>query len=212
MTTGSPTSGSSLTLPQQHYAGCVHTLAEDSLRFGGPVTLRDGRQVYLRPIHVTDGKRLCAMHARLSAETVYLRYCGVRKALSEPEAEKLVRADGARRMAVVATAPGADDEQIIAVAEYEVTAPSSAEVAFVVEDDWQGLGIGTQLLYALADCAHKHEIVRFIASVMPRNEPMLGVFRNCGFPYAEYGNGCECVEVHLDLSLPPAAWYTDTAR
>lgn len=195
---------------QHRQAGCDYSPPADAVRIGGPLALRDGRQVRARAIRPDDGKRLCALYARLTPETIYLRYCGARAALSEEEARHLACVDYERRMAVVAAAgaeEGDTEERIVAVVEYAAVAPSVAEVAFLVEDAWQGLGIGTQLLYALGAYARRHGFVTLIAMVLPRNVRMLGVLRHCGFPYAEYEDqSSACVEVHLDITAPPVAW------
>jgi RimJ/RimL family protein N-acetyltransferase len=186
---------------QQHAEGCEPRLPEDALRLGGPLTLLDGRTVQVRAILPDDGGRLCAFHARLSPETIHLRYFCAMRALSEVTAWKVAHVDYERRMAVVATTTVEGEERIIAVVGYEPMAPGTAEVAFVVEDGWQGLGIATELLYALAAYARRHGVARFIANVMPRNARMLSVLRHCGFPYAQSGD--ECIQVQLDITATP---------
>lgn len=201
----------------------LHMIPPDAMRIAGLLTLLDGRHVHVRAIQPDDSRRLCAFHARLSPQTIYFRYFGAMAVLSEKAALHLAHVDYERRMAVVATTisepselsevsevadlSGSDEQRIIAVVGYEGYEPagsSRAEVTFVVDDRWQGLGIGTQLLYVLAAYARRHGIVTLIANVMPGNVRMLSVLRHCGFPYAQYGNGC--VEVHLDIVAPPIAW------
>lgn len=189
-------------------------LPEDALHISSTLTLFDRRCVQVRAIQPDDSRRLCAFHARLSPETIYLRYCGARPSLlSDEEAQRLAHVDYACRMAVVATIRSAaegdvqvGDEQIIAIVEYVTIAPATAEVAFLVADRWQGQGIGTHLLCVLAAYARRQGIGTFVATVLPRNVRMLGVFHHCGFPYAQYrhGNtGCTgSVEIHLDLCGP----------
>lgn len=204
-------------LEPQRQAECeheLHVIPEDALRIAGPLTLLDGRRVHVRAIQPDDGRRVCAFHARLSPETKHLRYFGAMAILSDEAARHLADIDYERRMAVVATTIAevserseSDEQHIIAIVGYEGYAPagsSKAEVTFVVDDRWQGLGIATQLLYVLAAYARRHGIVTLIAKVMPGNVRMLGVLRHCGFPYAQYENGC--VEVHLDIAAPPIPW------
>lgn len=174
---------------------------EDALRLGGTLMLLDGRTVQVRAIQPDDSGRLRAFHARLSPETIHLRYFCAMRALSEETAWRLAHVDYVRRMAVVATTVVAGEERIIAVVGYEPVGPATAEVAFVVEDGWQGLGIATELLYVLAAYARRHGVERLIANVMPRNARMLSVLRHCGFPYAQSGD--ECIEVQLDITAPP---------
>ena len=71
-------------------------------------------------------------------------------------------------------APGPDGRDVIAVARYEPTAdPEVAEVAFVVQDGWQGKGLGRLLLRELLTAATTRGIRRFRAYVLADNVRML---------------------------------------
>jgi acetate---CoA ligase (ADP-forming) len=73
-------------------------------------------------------------------------------------------------------------DRVIGQATYDRVAPDSAEVAFIVAEDFQGRGIATLLLEALAERARDAGIVSFCAEVMPENARMFEVFRESGFP------------------------------
>ncbi len=114
------------------------------------VTGRDGARVRLRPIRPDDAPRLQALHARLSRETIYQRFFGATPRLPTPWAHFLAEVDYRRRLALVLEHGPDDDPELIGVGRYEPTAePDTAEVAFVVEDRWQGKGLGTVLFTAL---------------------------------------------------------------
>ena len=106
--------------------------------------LRDGRTIVFRPISPEDAAALQEFHERLSRETTRLRYFSAKPHLSEEMAERFTTVDFSDRAAFVACFPGED--AIRGVGRYEREAPHSAEVAFVVEDDLQTLGIGGALL------------------------------------------------------------------
>jgi RimJ/RimL family protein N-acetyltransferase len=199
MATGPQVSNVSSTLEQQRQMGFNGSLPEDAMHVGGPLTLLNGCKVHVRAIRPDDCARLRAFHARLSPETIHLRYFAMMAALSEAEALHVACVDYERRMAVVTTTVSDGEEQVIALAGYEPAGFATAEVAFVVEDSWQGQGIATHLLYVLAAYARRHGIVTFIATVMPLNARMLGVLHHCGFPYVEYRT--DCTEVRLDISV-----------
>ena len=55
------------------------------------------------------------------------------------------------------------------------------EVAFVVQDKWQNIGVGTFLLTYLVEIAKKHGIAGFTAEVMSDNTRMLHVFERSGY-------------------------------
>jgi GNAT superfamily N-acetyltransferase len=74
---------------------------------------------------------------------------------------------------------------MVGVGRYErIPGTAEAEVAFVVTDDHQHLGIGTLLLDHLADAARSHGVETFVAQTLSDNRDMLGVFLASGFPVA----------------------------
>jgi GNAT superfamily N-acetyltransferase len=75
------------------------------------------------------------------------------------------------------------DDEIIGVGRYERLANrEEAEVAFVVADRWQGMGVGPILLSHLADCARAVGIRRLIAETLAENHHMLDMFTHTGLP------------------------------
>lgn len=142
-------------------------------------TLRDGTTVRFRPIRPDDGPDLVAFHDGLSAQSVYRRFFFTHPHLSGGEVERFTRVDYADRMAYAVW----DGDRMVGVGRYErLAVPAEAEVAFVVTDDHQHLGIGTLLLDHLADVARDHGIATFVAQTLSDNRDMLGVFRSSGFP------------------------------
>jgi RimJ/RimL family protein N-acetyltransferase len=169
-----------------------------------PLLLCDGSMVQVRPIQPDDGERLVAFHARLSPETIEYRYFGPVPVLAPALVEHLTHVDYAQRMALVAITGREDSGQIIAVVRYEGIAPETAEVAFVVEDRWQGHGIATQLLYRLALYARRLGFTSFVAEIMSSNRRMREVIAHAGFPFtATYEGGC--VEMRMDITAAPTA-------
>jgi acetyl coenzyme A synthetase (ADP forming)-like protein len=117
------------------------------------------------------------LHARLSQETVRLRYLGAHPRLSEEEVARLVGEDA--DMCVLVVERG---NQLIAVAQYDrVPGSDVAEVAFVVDDAHQGIGLGTLLLEYLASQGRRHGLKRFAADTFLENSQMVQVFRDAGF-------------------------------
>ena len=74
----------------------------------------------------------------------------------------------------------------------------SAELAFVVEEDYQGRGIASRLLARLAALARSQNLTRFEADVLSENSAMLAVFKRCGFPMRQRRDGGV---IHLTLAL-----------
>lgn len=138
------------------------------------VLLPDGARVRIRPIRPGDADRLMAFYERLSRHTAYQRFFTVMKRLPPDWARMLATVDYRRRLALVAEAGSEASPEMIAVARYEPTERAdTAEVAFVVQDGWQGRGLGTVLLHQLLAAAAARGIERFVAHVLGDNRRML---------------------------------------
>jgi acetyl coenzyme A synthetase (ADP forming)-like protein len=160
-------------------AGTLSTMpATDPGRWEADVVLTDGGTVHLRPIRPDDADALLGLHARLSDESVYLRFFSPVPRPSPELLDRLVNVDYGDRMALVAELGG----DVIGVGRYDrLPSGDEAEVAFTVQDEHQGRGLGTILLEHLAAVAREQGIRRFRASTLPQNRRMLDVFRDAGF-------------------------------
>ena len=145
------------------------------------------RRFRLRPIRTDDGKRLVEFHDHLSDRSCFLRFFSLHPHLSPKEVERFTHVDYENRLALVAVL----DDRIIGVGRYDRRPGSkSAEVAFVVADDFQHLGIGSLLLDELVTAARARGIGSFVAETLHENHPMLDVFFHSGFDvtsHFEYG-------------------------
>jgi RimJ/RimL family protein N-acetyltransferase len=164
------------------------------------LTLPDGAIVPFRPIRPEDAAALQAFHRSLSEQSVYLRFFGFMRALSDERAHYFTHVDGKDRVALVAldpTAPGT----IIGVVRFDRDAGTNeAEYAAVVTDRWQGRGLGTALTRELIAAARRRGITRLYAIVLPGNERMLHLFRDLHLPERA---ALEDGSVRVDLDLPP---------
>jgi GNAT superfamily N-acetyltransferase len=155
--------------------------------------------IHIRPIQPTDWHRLQLFHQRLSSGTVELRFHGAKRELSTPLALRFTGVDGQNDVAFVATT--GTRGRIVGVARYSRVSPTCAEVAFVVEDGFQGHGVGSRLMRRLIESARQNGITELVAEVMAGNTPMFRLLRQAG-PTRVDASGGVC-EVHVDLSGPP---------
>jgi RimJ/RimL family protein N-acetyltransferase len=145
-------------------------------------TLKDGRPILFRPLRPDDERALRDLFHSHSDETVYLRYGTPLKRLSPKQVQRFVTLDYEQRMAIGGFVARPGDEQgdldrLIGVARYDVDpATNLAECAFVVHDEFQAQGIGTQLLQLLIRYARSQRIEGFTAQVLARNGRMLHLF------------------------------------
>jgi RimJ/RimL family protein N-acetyltransferase len=160
------------------------------------VELPDGPRLEVRPIRPVDADALVALHGRLSADTIYRRYFGLRPHLSPADVERFTRVDGRTRFALVALR-GAD---LVAVARYEGRpGEKSAEIAVVVDDALQHQGVGRLMLERLVDVAREAGLQELVADVLAGNQAMLGLLRTLGLPGRTASDG-ETVTVVLELT------------
>ncbi len=151
-------------------------------RFKRSVVLRDGSSTDLRPIRPDDESRILAFFRRLSPRTVYLRFHQVLKEMSTEDARRFCAVDYDNSFALVATVASDGEEKIIAVGRYARSpGTNTAEIAFAVEDPYQGKGLGTHLLHHLAVIARERGINVFEAEILAQNQDMLRVLKNSGY-------------------------------
>jgi RimJ/RimL family protein N-acetyltransferase len=146
-------------------------------------TLRDGTQIFYRPIKPTDEPALSEMMYSLSEKSVQTRYMARTMAFPHRDMQRVTNIDYRQDIAIVAVVPGVSGEEIIvAIAQYFLDPKTKdAEVAFLVQDEWQRKGIGTFLLDYITKIARQRGVRRFWAKVLPTNEAMLAIFHNSGY-------------------------------
>ena len=150
------------------------------------VILKDGSPLQLRAIRRDDEDKLIALVSRLSPRTSYLRYHRVMTELSREQAQRFATVDYDNTFALVATTGEGPKEKIIAVTRYyRMPRQDRAEVAIVVEDAYQGKGIGKHLIERLADIALERNIRAFEMDVLAENEKMLQLVQDSGFRFAQ---------------------------
>lgn len=149
------------------------------------VALRDGTEAIVRPIRPDDAPRLQALHARLSPESIYLRFLSLHPVLSPAEVERLANVDYRSRMAFVAAREEKGETRLLGVARYDAAGPGrpdEAEAAIVIEDAYQGQGLGTILIDRLLAYAQAHGIRAFTAEINADNDRILHFVRRSGLP------------------------------
>ncbi|MEZ4644940.1 MAG: GNAT family protein [Chloroflexota bacterium] len=145
------------------------------------VTLPDGATLMIRPILKEDAPRLQALFSRLSPESVYARFLVTRKELPDAEARCLTEIDYQTRMTLLATVPGADGEDVVAIACYILLEePGVAEAAFIIEDAYQERRLGTLMMKQLAAYAQQQGIHTFQFTLHYYNVRMQRLIRHCG--------------------------------
>jgi RimJ/RimL family protein N-acetyltransferase len=161
--------------PENYPEGCVES-----------AILRDGTPVLVRPIRPEDAKRLQTGFTRLSPESIYLRFFETFKELPDNQAMMFATVDYQDRMALVAVIQENGEQRLIGVARYSKVDPSEpglAESAVIVDDEYQGRGLGTILLSRLVTYAHLHGVTTLLATVHSTNTRMLHFIQRSGLRF-----------------------------
>ncbi len=152
--------------------------------YAADALLKDGGSIHIRAIRPDDRARLVDHFQRLSARSVYYRFFGAKRRLTDAELDTFTRVDFTHQVALVATLIDEHgDERIIGVGRYAAADDSNgtADIAFAVADAHHGRGIATVLLDHLAAIARRQGIREFAADVLGENNRMLEVFASSGF-------------------------------
>jgi GNAT superfamily N-acetyltransferase len=166
--------------------------------------LGDGSVVEFRLAVPADRDELTRFFHRLSRESLRRRFFGP----AEPSARLLdtfcasSHPEHATTLLTLLAVDGVP--RAIAVASYFRIDATTAEVAFAVEDRFQGHGLGTALLDRLAALARARGFTRFEAVTLPDNARMLDMFRDSGF-VVHLTPERDCVTVQLSLTPPQSA-------
>src|SRR5829696_4855805 len=164
----------------------------------GTIGLPSGYDVPFRLVQPSDAPALQRFLGRCSERMIYLRFFGSLQKFTEEKAQYFAHVDGVDHFAFVALDPD-DPNEIIAIVRYDrQPGEEQAEYAAIVEDRWQGEGVGTDLTRRLLDEARDNGVQSFYALVMGKNTRMLELLRHLGLPEQERREeGVKYVEVEL---------------
>jgi len=148
--------------------------------------MKSGEAVTIRPIRPEDEPLLIKLHQTLSDRTVYMRYFQPLKLSQRTAHERLTRIcfiDYDREMALVVehkTKNGAPE--IIAIGRLsKLRGRDEAELAVLVDDRYQHLGMGTELYRRLIAVARDEKVERVVSTILSENLDMQAICRELGF-------------------------------
>jgi len=160
--------------------------------------LKDGQSVTIRPMQLDDVPALDAMHDRLSKQSLYYRYFVARKPPLDALREQMQLSEY-KGAALVATLDSAPNE-IIGIAHYLLTPNNDcvAEPALLVEDRFQGLGLGGALFKYLIQEALSQALHGFLLFILFENRRMFQLLKQVTFNSERHYSG-GVYEVHLSF-------------
>ena len=145
----------------------------NAARYAAVERLRNGALLEIRALRPDDRAGMLAVIGRASKETLYRRFFGPKQSFSEREIEFFLNVDFTSHVALVALLAEDGRQVIVGGARYIVSRPGCAELAFVIDDLHQKLGIATLLITHLIKLARAAGLKEFVAEVLPENQPML---------------------------------------
>jgi acetyltransferase len=146
------------------------------------LTLPDGTRVRVRPIAPEDKPLLVEGLRRLSPEAAFRRFMSPKVSFSAAELRYLTEVDQHDHIALVAV--DADrPSHLIAVARCVRVAPDTADIAVVVGDPWQGMGLGRRLADEVARRARRVGVERIAGTMLADNRAAFRLMRGFGGPF-----------------------------
>ena len=165
-------------------------------------TLKDGGKFTIRAPREDDAPKIRRAFYELGPHTRYMRFLGRKDKITDAELARITRADFQNSISLLATIGEGDNEVVIGGSSCFVINPAaaepSAEVAFTVDEDFQGRGVGGALMRCIIKTAKAKGLHTLLAEVLSNNGPMLSVFRHSGLPMSTRQDGNL---VHVTLSL-----------
>jgi GNAT superfamily N-acetyltransferase len=169
-------------------------------REGRHLLLRDGSEVQLRGVGPSDAPLVAALHARCSPQTRRSRFVSPTPRLAPGQLTGLLGGDGGAGQAVLALT--ADGGSAVGLANLDPGHGAAARVALLVEDAWQGRGLGTALLRRVVELAAGQGVDELTGRARPDDVGVTKLLRRAGLrPSAEIVDGT----VQLRAPLPVAA-------
>ncbi len=147
-------------------------------RYKSWVTLKNGRRISVRPLLPADEFAYRNFFYSLREETIFYRFFRKVRTLPRSAAQKTwASVDYRKNMSLIGMVQKKGHKEIMAIGTYMEIDENRAEVAFMVQEEYQGMGMGSYLLERLEAIARENGYTGFTAMVMPENKAMIHVFK-----------------------------------
>ncbi|MGM0403234.1 MAG: GNAT family N-acetyltransferase, partial [Thermodesulfobacteriota bacterium] len=151
--------------------------------------LESGKTVEFRPLLPSDEFATRNFYYSLQESTIFYRFFNRRKVFSREMLQKQwASVDYHQNMTIVGIVQVGKHKEIVAIGSYGSAEKDVAEVAFVVKEEYQNMGLGTYLLKMLEKIARENKYNAFTAMVLSENKAMIRVFEKC-YPHAVFKRG-----------------------
>lgn len=178
----------------------------EGLTYKENVLLKNGQGIILKPAKPEDTPDVELFMTRVSQESLRMRFMASIAQVSANLIKELCSGNFKNTGCLLAVTVDNSNSKVVGLGNYiAVGNGHTAEVAFLIEDDYQGKGIGTLLLERLAGLAAANGFVEFEAEVLPDNQQMINVFKSSGFEKHQVWSS-DTVHIELPVSSAAALW------
>lgn len=170
------------------------------------VLLKNGKGILFKSTNQDDIPLVSSFLKRLSPESLRMRFMVSISEVPNKVIEELCIADFTKNGSIIAITNENGERKVVGIGNYIDTGNGrSAEVSLLIEDSYQGKGIGTALLERLAGLAAANGFYELEGEVLPDNLPMLNVFKNSGFNIHRLWSS-DTVHIELPVDNAAALW------
>ena len=175
----------------------------EGLNYKEHVLLKNGQGLFFKPAAPEDIPLVESFMKRISRESLRMRFMVSMSEVSSNIIRELCSGDFTQRGCLLAIIGEDEDKKVVGLSNYvSMGNGRSAEIAFLIEDSYQGKGISTLLLERMAGIAAANGLVELEAEILPDNQPMLNVIKSSGFESHQVWSSDT---VHMELPVGGAA-------
>ncbi len=141
-------------------------------------TMKNGKTAEFRPLLPSDEIAYRNFFYSLQEKTIFMRFFYRMRSFSHEVVQKhWASVDYHKNMSILGLVQKGGHKEIIAIGTYAYEQNQQAEIAFVVREDYQGMGVASYLLAVLEKIAKENQYSRFSATVLRENAAMIKVFK-----------------------------------
>lgn len=159
--------------------------------------LKNGKDVFLRPIIPADENLVIDFFVRLSPQSLYLRFLNQSRILSKKMLHHFININYKTEFALVGIIKEDNKDTIVAIARYAYSIHyNTTDLAVAVRDDWQHQGLGKEILRRVVDFGKENGIFRFDGIIHPENKIIMQILSDLGYKVAySLQSGLYAVEI-----------------
>jgi len=152
--------------------------------------LRDGRTVILRPIKPEDEPLWLEMFQNFSDPSIRYRFFHMIKDTPHEVRVRYCNIDYDREMAIVAELNEEGRQKILGAVRLIIEPDGKkGEIAFIVADPWQGLGLGSKMVDYMIEICKDKKLETIYGVMLPDNYQAINLMKRMGFIFEHLDDG-----------------------